>query len=155
MNEKIFFAVTFCFCASHANIDQHVPLNEISRLIRLEKKLLNEVTSSTDWPTNMMQTLQNFKELISTSKDSTESIVDHPINLFLLYRHWSESVDVWKEFSERHNHSVAREMTKLAPTNSDCSGKKIKVKGASINDDPQVLDTPFKTLLIIQHKNQN
>ena len=123
MHIKIIFVLTLFFCASYANIDQHVPLNDISRLIRLEKKLSNELPSP-DWPTNMINTLQNFKELISTSQDSTESVVDHPINLFLLYRHWIDSVDAWEDFYIRHNHSVVREMIKLAPTNSDCSGMK-------------------------------
>ena len=146
MNDKIIFVVTFCFCACRANIDQHVPLNDICRLIRLEKKLSNEVTS-TDWPTNMIQTLQDFKELLSTSKDSTESIVDHPINLFLLYRHWSDSVDVWEDFYNRNNHSVVREMIKLAPTNSECSGKKNATR-TSINDVTLFSDIPTTLLTI-------
>ena len=141
MREKIILVVTFCLCVCHANIDQHVPLSDISRLIRLEKKLSNDLTS-TDWPvTNMIHTLQNFKELMSTSKDSTESIVDHPVNIFLLYRHWSVSIDVWEDFYNRHNHSVVREMIKLAPTSSDCSGKK-NDKGVSTNDVAQFLDIP-------------
>ena len=74
-------------------------------------------------------------------------MIDHPINLFLLYRHWSESLAVWKEFvdefeiskvskevvdefkvskefvDENFEISKLRRMIELAPTHNDCSGK--------------------------------
>ena len=74
-------------------------------------------------------------------------MIDHPISLFLLYRHWSESLAVWKEFvdefemskvskevvdefkvskelfDENFEISKIKRMIELAPAHYDCAGK--------------------------------
>jgi hypothetical protein len=65
-------------------------------------------------------TLQTFNNLLGNDIGKLPNLVEHPVTLFHLYRHWSKSASVWEQINK--DAEILSEMIQLAPTNEDCQG---------------------------------
>ena len=101
-------------------VDHNVPVEEVQRLFQLEADLsLEEETSS--MPLALKSTFQDFRRIFG-DQAAVEDLFDHPINLFLLYRHWSASLSVWKRSFAEFPEARLLEMIELAPKPDDVQG---------------------------------
>ena len=118
----VFLVLCNSICASHdgRRIDHHVVLQDVSRLLHLEQKLLSHSNFS---DRDLNKTLKHFGDLVAKEIGKLSNLVEHPINLFHLYRHWSNSCSIWEQFNKKFNDSIVSEMVQLAPTMEDCQGK--------------------------------
>ena len=109
--------------ASHPagrRVDHHAVIQDVSRLVRLEQKMISHSNYS---DVDLSETLFNFGNLLGKEIGKLPNLVDHPINLFHLYQHWSKSFGIWEQFNKKFNDTIVSEMIELAPTNDDCQGK--------------------------------
>jgi hypothetical protein len=64
---------------------------------------------------------QNLSNLIGDDY-KIQDLLDHPLNLFLLYHHWSKSLKIWKEFHLQFPTTKVKKMIELAPKDEDVFG---------------------------------
>jgi hypothetical protein len=65
---------------------------------------------------------QNYVKFMFQSTNVSEKMLSHPVNLLLLYRHWSKSAGVWRKRQGDQDLPVLREMVQLAPSIQDTEG---------------------------------
>ena len=103
--------------------DHNVPLQEVHRLVQLEADLAREAnTGSISVP--LQSIFQEFRRIVG-DQVAAEDLLDHPVNLFVLYRHWSSNLIAWKRSYSKFPDTRVLELIELAPNQEDVQGSYI------------------------------
>jgi hypothetical protein len=114
------FSTTPTSCSS---VDVHATTSEILRLLRLQRQVADEILEDdARLKESLMSQIQQVQRefwIYFGSEEDFERLIAHPVNVFLLYRHWTKSAGVWKAVANANVSDRVDELVDLLPRQED------------------------------------